>query len=351
MNLFVHNWSDGKTLPKSYIFPPEKRPGEHGLTLKTNQSVPIIDLSKAYADDAGRAEVVSQIMKASKEIGAFQVKNHGVPSKLLNEARTMIKEFFELPAEDKEKYISYSHKDIFALYTSNYNYFAEEIHFWRDVITQRCLPVEECAPYWPDKPAKYREVIGEFTTQANEVGKVLLELIAEGLGLERDYFEKSGLGEELDMNVNHYPPCPDPTLTLAVARHRDRSLITLVMQGDVAGLQFLKDGEWIPVDPMPDVFAVNLGNVMQVASNGLLKSGEHQAVTNQKVARESAAVFLCPGDDRVIEPAKGLISEEKPALYRPLQYHEFLAAHNRGRTHKLTADETLKSFLINQPTT
>ncbi|XP_021737413.1 2'-deoxymugineic-acid 2'-dioxygenase-like [Chenopodium quinoa] len=348
MNLFVQSWSDGKKLPKSYIFPPEKRPGENGIAPKTNQSVPLIDLTNAFGDahHPARADVIHQLIKASQELGAFQIKNHGVPSKLLNEARSVIKEFFELPGEYKEKYISYDSKDIFTLYTSNYNYFAEDLHFWRDGITQRCLPVEKCAPYWPDKPANYREVIGEFTTKVNEVGKELLKLIAEGLGLEADYFEKAKVGDVVDMNVNHYPSCPDPKLTLAAGRHRDRSLITIVMQGDIAGLQFVKDGEWIPADPIPDVFVVNLGNVMQVVSNGKLKPGEHQVVTNENVARESAAVFLCPADDQLFGPAKELTDDENPPIYRDLHYHELLAAHNRGRTFKLSSDQTLKTFLL-----
>uniref|UniRef100_A0A803LU98 Fe2OG dioxygenase domain-containing protein n=1 Tax=Chenopodium quinoa TaxID=63459 RepID=A0A803LU98_CHEQI len=148
------------------------------------------------------------------------------------------------------------------------------------------------------------------------------------------------------MNVNHYPPCPDPKLTLAAARHKDRSLITIVVQGDIPGLQFFNDGEWIPADPIPDVFVVNMGNVMQIVSNGKLKPGEHQVVTNENVTRQSAAIFLSPADDHLFGPAKGLTNDDNPPIYRDLQYHELLAAHNRGRTLKISSDETVKSFLI-----
>lgn len=99
--------------------------------------------------------------------------------------------------------------------------------------------------------------------KAREVGSRILELIAEGLGLEEGYFANE-ISKEVEMNVNHYPACPDPSLTLGVGLHSDRSLVTVLMQGDVSGLQFYKDGQWISVDPIPHVFTINLGYLMEV---------------------------------------------------------------------------------------
>jgi isopenicillin N synthase-like dioxygenase len=91
----------------------------------------------------------------------------------------------------------------------------------------------------------------------------ILELIAEGLGLESGYFGGK-LSENAFLSVNRYPPCPDPSLTLGLPKHCDPNLITILLQGDVCGLQVFKDGEWIGVGPVPNAFVINIGYQLQV---------------------------------------------------------------------------------------
>lgn len=91
----------------------------------------------------------------------------------------------------------------------------------------------------------------------------ILDLICEGLGIEAGYFANEQ-SQHIELIVNHYPVCPDPTLTLGVGKHSDRSLITILMQGSVPGLQIFKDDEWVGVDPIPEAFVVHIGNIMQV---------------------------------------------------------------------------------------
>lgn len=80
-------------------------------------------------------------------------------------------------------------------------------------------------------------------------------MLSEGLGLEAGFFDKE-LGQR--MLVNHYPACPDPSLTLGVGGHCDPNLITICQQ-QVYGLQILKNDEWIGVEPLPHAFVVNFG--------------------------------------------------------------------------------------------
>ena len=94
------------------------------------------------------------------------------------------------------------------------------------------------------------------------MGKRILDLICQGLGLEKGYFDGFS-GVEL-LSANSYPPCPDPSLTLGILRHYDPSLITILYQGDVPGLQIMKDGTWITVGAMSNAFVVNIGNQLEV---------------------------------------------------------------------------------------
>lgn len=107
------------------------------------------------------------------------------------------------------------------------------------------------------------EVVGAYSNEAKKLGSIILELIAEGLGLESGYF-RNQLSESSVLSINHYPPCPNPSLTLGLVKHCDPNLITILLQGDVCGLQVLKDGEWIGVEPLPNAFVINIGYILQV---------------------------------------------------------------------------------------
>ncbi|KAK9039243.1 hypothetical protein V6N11_024076 [Hibiscus sabdariffa] len=75
------------------------------------------------------------------------------------------------------------------------------------------------------------EVVATFSIELNKLGSRILELVAEGLGLESGYFGDK-LSESTKLSVNHYTPCPDPSLTLELSKHDDPNLITIIHQGD-----------------------------------------------------------------------------------------------------------------------
>lgn len=90
----------------------------------------------------------------------------------------------------------------------------------------------------------------------------ILELISEGLGLEKGYL--GGISQVQFLTASNYPPCPDPSLTLGLLKHFDHNLITILFQGNVEGLQVMKDGKWIGVEVVPNAFVVNIGTQIEV---------------------------------------------------------------------------------------
>ena len=108
------------------------------------------------------------------------------------------------------------------------------------------------------------EVIGSYSVEVRKLSLYLLDLISKGLGLEPGYFlDATELTEVQTMSIGHYPPCPDPSLTLGLPKHSDINLITLVLQ-EMEGLQVLKDGQWLAIKPLPNAFVVNIGHTLQV---------------------------------------------------------------------------------------
>lgn len=324
----VSSWFNGNSLPKNYIIPPERRPDDISFTACR---IPVIDLSMAKGDD-DRGVIVEQIMQAAKKFGFFQVINHGVAKEILRDAMQVFKEFFELPYEDKSHLYSEESNVKCRLYTSSFNYANEDIHYWRDCLKHNCTPLKECIDYWPQKPARYRKVVEEYSTQVSELGSRILDLISEGLELESGYFGH-GYSEDSFLAVNHYPPCPEPRLTLGLPKHCDPNIITLLLQDNISGLQVCVDNKWLLVEPCPNAFVVNMGYQMQIISNGKLKSAEHRVVTNAHHARTTAAFFILPSKNCIIQPAKALVNKGDLPLYKQFQYADFIQtfkAHNSG---------------------
>jgi isopenicillin N synthase-like dioxygenase len=322
---------------ENYVFPPEKRAGE--LIVDTKNMIPVIDLHLHGSHD-DRTAIIQQILKASEEFGFFQVINHGIPEKLMDKTMSVVEEFFALSSEEKIKESSKEPKKRCKFYHSSLNYDTEEFHFWRDALAHPCNPVEEHSQYWPGKPSDYRETVGEYTVEVRKLGSRIMGLMSEGLKLETDELNGGKLTEAPVLLNNHYPPSPDPSLTIGIRKHRDPTLITILLQGDVEGLQVFKDDHWIGVDPIPHAFVINIGYILQIISNGKFKGAEHRVVTNSKVPRTTITVQVFPHDDCVIEPAKALINVDNPPRYRALKCKDFIAYY----ISKGADDEAVEEF-------
>ena len=113
-----------------------------------------------------------------------------------------------------------------------------------------------------------REVFAEYARKIGGLFDRLLSLISQGLGLENDCLKRRiGENPRLNCQANYYPPCPDPELTMGLPEHNDLGSIGVLLQVEgVTGLQVIKDGKWLPVDPVPNAFVVNLADQIQVAA-------------------------------------------------------------------------------------
>lgn len=108
----------------------------------------------------------------------------------------------------------------------------------------------------------FSKVVAAYVKEISKVALKVLELFAEGLGLENKYFE----GERSDnayFKSYYYSLCSDPTSTLGLLTHADVNLLTIVQQ-DNFGLQFLKDGKWLAIDVIPNALVFGVAAQLQV---------------------------------------------------------------------------------------
>uniref|UniRef100_A0A803LFC9 Fe2OG dioxygenase domain-containing protein n=2 Tax=Chenopodium quinoa TaxID=63459 RepID=A0A803LFC9_CHEQI len=172
------------------------------------------------------------------------------------------------------------------------------------------------------------EIVGAYVVALKGMGMKILENISEGLGLEKDFFANE-LTEDNILTINHYPICPDPSLTIGLPKHKDPTLINIVQApADIPGLQLFKDEQWFGFETAPNAFLVFVGNQLEVVSNGKMKGVVHRVVTNSNNARTTAVFFVSPSMECIVKPAKALSeAEDCGPLYKAFRYKDYFDIH------------------------
>jgi len=324
-----------------YILSPCDRPRLSEVSY--SDSIPVVDLKDL--DGPNRTSVVQEIRLACEQDGFFQIVNHGVPEAAMKSMMGIAKEFFEMPVEDRACLYSENPNQRVRLATS-FNICKEKVLNWRDYLLHPCHPLEEVIGSWPEKPAAYREIAGKYAADVRALILRLLAAISEALGLDSDYLNRIFGKHSQLMDIMYYPPCPNPDLTLGTPRHSDARGITVLMQDAVSGLQVLRDEKWVAVEPIANAFVVNMGDQLQVVSNGRFRSVEHRAVTNAFAPRISVPTFYGPSEDAFIAPAASMIDEQHPALYKGYKFGEFMRIF---WSQELKSKTVLDHFKIEYP--
>ncbi|PIN09785.1 Deacetoxyvindoline 4-hydroxylase [Handroanthus impetiginosus] len=128
------------------------------------------------------------------------------------------------------------------------------------------------------------------------------------------------------LSCNYYPACPEPELTLGTTKHSDPGFLTILLQNQISGIQVLYRDQWVNIEPTPGALVINIGDLLQLVTNGKFVSNKHRAMANCSGPRISVACFLSGpvGEDKIYGPIKELISDENPARYREVILTEYL---------------------------
>ncbi|KAL5992596.1 hypothetical protein ACLOJK_013515 [Asimina triloba] len=287
-------------------------------------NIPTIDFSTLVTGTPDqRSQIVRDLGLACKEWGFFMLINHGVDERLRQRMIDVCGGFFDLSEAEKRGYVGSSALDP-VRYGTSFNPTVDQVMYWRDFLKVFLHP----AFHAPDKPADFRESSLEYCTKVRGVAREVLRGICESLGLEGCYMEKELQLEESGIQLlvtNLYPPCPQPGLAMGMPPHTDHGLITILTQNDIGGLHVQHQGKWFLVDPLPNSFVVNIGDHLEIFSNGIYKSGLHRAVVNNNRTRISVAIALGPPLDAKVTPAQQLLEKENCLpKYRGVTYREYL---------------------------
>ncbi|VAI61346.1 unnamed protein product [Triticum turgidum subsp. durum] len=304
-------------------------------------SFPVINMEKLETEERGAAMGV--IGDACENWGFFELLNHGISHELMDEVERVSKAHYAACREQQFK--------VFATRTLEAGEKGADVKDvdWESTIFVRHLPASNLADL-PDLDHHYRQVMKEFAAEIEKLAEKVLDLLCENLGLEQGYLKRAFAGSRgptFGTKVSSYPPCPRPDLVDGLRAHTDAGGVILLFQDDqVSGLQLLKDGAWVDVPPMRHAIVVNIGDQLEVITNGRYKSVMHRVLTCTDGNRMSIASFYNPGADAIIFPAPALVGaadagernegEEGTAVYPRFVFEDYMNLYVR---HKFEAKE------------
>lgn len=284
------------------------------------ENFPVINLEKLNGEE--RTSTMEMIKDACENWGFFELVNHGISHDLMDKVERLTKEHYKKCMEQrfKEMVASKALEGVQAEVTDM---------DWESTFFLRHLPYTNISEI-PDLEDEYRKVMKEFAGKLEKLAEELLDLLCENLGLEKGYLKKAFYGTKgpnFGTKVSNYPPCPNPELIKGLRAHTDAGGIILLFQDDkVSGLQLLKDGKWVDVPPMRHSIVINLGDQLEVITNGKYKSVLHRVIAQSDGNRMSLASFYNPGNDAVIYPAPALVAKEtdEKQVYPKFMFDDYM---------------------------
>ncbi|KAL1805877.1 hypothetical protein ACET3Z_028945 [Daucus carota] len=318
-------------LPDQYIQPPEERIDVTKVLDK--ESIPVIDISNL--DDP---VVADRIAEAAEKWGFFQIVNHGVPVEVLENVKVAARRFFELPVEEKIKYTQENSPLKAVRLTTSFIPKADKVLEWKDYLSLFYVSDDESSKYWP---AACKNEAMEFMNKSEFVIKWLLKVLMQRLNVEDLDSKESLLMGSRRINLNYYPICPNPELAIGVGRHSDVSTFTFLLQDHIGGLYVrkLETDFWIQVPPIPGSIVINVGDALEIFSNGKYKSAEHRVAANGNNNRISVPIFVNPSPEEIIGPLPEVLKNGEKPIYKHVLYSDYVK-HFYRKSHdgKLTVD-------------
>ncbi len=97
----------------------------------------------------------------------------------------------------------------------------------------------------------------------------IFEAMATNLNLYQEQ-SKSNLSESTaNLRVHRYPRCSIDDAGWGIDEHTDSSVLSILNEFEMGGLEILKDDRWVQITPNSNTLIVNLGDMMQVLENFL----------------------------------------------------------------------------------
>lgn len=283
--------------------------------VKTYSQVPTLSL-KAYTEGeaSDRQHFVSELFNALKYYGFIILKDHGIETKLLDQAYSQLETLFALPVDEKMSYISkvggnqrgYTPFGKEHAKNSTVHDLKEFWHVGRELPEGHKYKAQYPENIWPRQIPAFGDTMSRLFIGLDKVGDVMLEALTPSLDVPNDFFKNMTADGNSILRLLHYPPIPesaDPRCIRAAA-HEDINLITILVAATTSGLELLdRDGKWLPVETDKNNLIVDAGDMLARITNDVIPSTTHRVVnpgdgTNNH--RYSMPFFIHPNPEAVL---------------------------------------------------
>jgi len=270
------------------------------------RTLPTLDLRYAEGGATERAQFLRELRDAANGVGFFYVIGHGIKNEVVNNVLSLSQRFFALPAEQKLA-IEMVHSPHFRGYNRAGFEHTRGKPDWREQLDVGAelpaLPFDRSAPpwrrlqgpnQWPVALPELKPALLAYQKQVTELAVRVLRAFAAALGQPDDAFEPiySPQPHQL-LKLIRYPGRAREESDQGVGAHKDSGFISVLLQDREGGLQVESEYGWIDAPPVPGTFVVNIGEILEMASNGYLRANVHRVVSPpQGVDRYSVAFFL-----------------------------------------------------------
>ncbi|MFS2225952.1 isopenicillin N synthase family dioxygenase [Pantoea sp. B65] len=269
--------------------------------------LPVIDYSLLSGDEIQRQHFHQNLAQAAREVGFFYLINHGIDQQLLHDVQRLSRAFFALPDDEKRK-VKMANSPHFRGYNLAGSEITRSQPDYReqfDIGAERePLRLEANSPawqrlqgpnQWPDALPELQSVLTAWQQQMTNMALEILRSFAEALHLPRNAFDNLyGSQPNEHVKLIRYPGRPLSGSRQGVGAHKDSGFLTFLLQDDQRGLQVeVTPDNWVDASPLPGAFVVNIGELLELATNGYLRATVHRVVSPQPdKERLSVAFFL-----------------------------------------------------------
>lgn len=295
--------------------------------------LPTVDISGLFSDDPlCRLAVANELGRAARDVGFLYITGHGVSPALQMRLIEQAKAYFAQPLDDKMRfYIGQSENhsgyvpegeerfgdgvaDCKEAYDINYDYSAE--------LGRRPMlgPTQ-----WPDAPS-FKDDVQAYYQAALHVADALFRGFALALNLEEDALSRMVNHPPSQLRMIHYPYNENAVHDRpGIGAHTDYECFTILMP-TAPGLEVLNGaGEWIDVPLKDNAFVINIGDMLEVLSNGQFVATSHR-VRKVKEERYSFPLFCACDYDAEISPIASLPKGREDRDYGSLRCGDHLYA-------------------------
>ncbi|WP_330236083.1 isopenicillin N synthase family dioxygenase [Streptomyces sp. NBC_00566] len=327
--------------------------------------LPIIDLSAADRGPEERARFHARLHSAAHDVGFFQLTGHGVTQAETDALTSAMRAFFALPEADRLA-LDNINSPHFRGYTRTGDERTGGARDWRDQLDIGAerparVPGPGEPPYWwLQGPNQWPTALPELRTAAlawidklSAVAQRLLRELLTAIGAPAGFYDPVfGAHAHPHLKLVRYPGSAGDGTDQGVGAHKDYGFLTLLLQDTVGGLQVQRaDGRFHEVPPLDGAFVVNLGELLEVATNGYLVATNHRVVSPPAATeRFSVPFFYNPSLDAKIAPvpfphaerAPGVSTDPSNPLFAEYGYNEL---KGKLRAHPLVAERHHASLL------